>query len=92
MRTRALLALLSVVALLAGPPARADQRRRPRRPRSKSDEASQRFRSGVRFYKDHDFAAALVEFKQAYDLVPNYIVLYNLGQTARELKDYAAAL
>jgi hypothetical protein len=59
---------------------------------SKSDEASQRFKSGVSFYKDKDYAAALVEFKRAYELVPNYAVLYNLGQTARELRDYAAAL
>src|SRR6185369_3894831 len=44
------------------------------------------------FYKDHDFVAAMVEFKRAYELVPNYVVLYNIGQTARELKDYAAAL
>lgn len=57
-----------------------------------SDEASKRFRSGVAFYKSKDFVAALVEFKRAYELVPNYTVLYNLGQTARELKDYAAAL
>jgi hypothetical protein len=58
----------------------------------KSDEASERFRSGVAFYKDHDFTAALVEFKRAYELAPNYRVLFNLGQTARELKDYASAL
>jgi hypothetical protein len=59
---------------------------------SKADEASQRFKSGVNFYKDKDFAAALIDFKRAYELVPNWVVLYNLGQTARELKDYAAAL
>lgn len=59
---------------------------------SASDEASKRFRSGVAFFKSKDFAAAMVEFKRAYELVPNYSVLYNLGQTARELKDYALAL
>ncbi|MFO0761871.1 MAG: PEGA domain-containing protein [Byssovorax sp.] len=58
----------------------------------KSDEASEHFRSGVGFYKDHDFTAAMVEFKKAYELAPNYRVLYNIGQTARELRDYAAAL
>ena len=58
----------------------------------KSDEASERFRSGVAFYKDRDFTAALVEFKRAYELAPNYRVLFNLGQTARELRDYASAL
>jgi tetratricopeptide (TPR) repeat protein len=57
-----------------------------------SIEASERFQRGVKLYKALDFAAALVEFKRAYELDPNYRVLYNLGQTSRELKDYAAAL
>ena len=83
MRGTRLPALIAVAALLAAGAARADP---------KSDEASQRFKSGVAFYKDHDFVAAMVEFKRAYELVPNYVVLYNIGQTARELKDYAAAL
>lgn len=56
------------------------------------DEASTRFKAGVAFYKDGDFTAALVEFKRAYELAPNYRVLFNLGQTSRELKDYASAL
>jgi tetratricopeptide (TPR) repeat protein len=57
-----------------------------------SVEASERFRRGVKLYKDSDFVAALVEFKRAYELEPNYRVLYNLGQTSSGLKDYAAAL
>ena len=82
---RALLgaSLLPLGLLLGSGEARGDQ---------KSDEASQHFKSGVSFYKDHDYPAALVEFKKAYELLPNYVVLYNLGQTARELKDYASAL
>lgn len=62
------------------------------KPPPTSAEASERFRAGVRFYKDGDFAAALVEFKRAYELAPNYRVLYNLGQTSQELNDYASAL
>jgi len=57
-----------------------------------SSEASERFRAGVGFYKDGDFTAALVEFKRAYELAPNYRVLFNLGQTSQELNDYASAL
>ncbi len=57
-----------------------------------SEEASERFRRGVKLHKTGEFTAALVEFKKAYELVPNYTVLYNLGQTSRELKDYAFAL
>jgi hypothetical protein len=83
-RTLRSLLCAALLGLAAAPSvARAD---------AKSDEASQHFKSGVAFYKDHDYAAALVEFKKAYELVPNYVVLFNLGQTARELKDYASAL
>ncbi len=93
---RALLSLPLVALLVALAPrdARAgdDDKKGVAAPASGSEEASQRFRSGVSFYKDKDYAAALVEFKRAYELVPNFTVLFNLGQTARELKDYAAAL
>src|SRR5262249_49708450 len=50
------------------------------------------FRRGVDFFKEGDFRAALIEFKRAYALAPNYKVLYNLGQTSLELQDYASAL
>ncbi|MGE5785754.1 MAG: PEGA domain-containing protein [Myxococcales bacterium] len=50
------------------------------------------FVRGVEYYKDEDFRNAMVEFKHAYELAPNYKILYNLGQTAQELKDYAFAL
>jgi len=50
------------------------------------------FRSGVDFFKDGDYRAAMIEFKRAYELAPNYKVLYNLGQTSLELQDYAFAL
>jgi hypothetical protein len=83
----AALLMLALATLPATNEARADEPAA-----GKSEEASQRFKSGVTFYKDKDFAAALVEFKRAYELLPNYNVLYNLGQTARELKDYAAAV
>jgi len=34
----------------------------------------------------------MVEFKKAYELDPRYPVLFNIGQTSNELKDYAGAL
>lgn len=86
---------LAVLALGATHEARADGgvgKKGAPTAAAKSDDASERFRSGVAFYKDRDFAAALVEFKRAYELAPNYRVLFNLGQTSRELRDYAAAL
>ena len=50
------------------------------------------FKRGVDFYKEGDYRSAMIEFKRAYELAPNYKVLYNLGQTSLELQDYAAAL
>jgi Tetratricopeptide repeat len=55
-------------------------------------EARAHFQRGVDFFKEGDFRAALIEFKRAYEIAPNYKVLYNLGQTSLELQDYASAL
>jgi tetratricopeptide (TPR) repeat protein len=88
-RTLVLLANLTLATLAVASEAAAQ----PEKPAAgASDEASRRFRAGVGFYKDRDFAAALVEFKRAYELDPNYRVLFNLGQTSQELNDYASAL
>jgi hypothetical protein len=76
-------ALLSLAAL----PARAQ----PPSP-SAVGEAQSHFKRGVELYEDSDLQAALVEFRRAYDLVPNYRVLYNLGRVASALHDYASAL
>jgi hypothetical protein len=56
------------------------------------EEALVRFQRGVTLYNEGDFRAALIEFKRAYEVAPNYRVLYNLGQSSMELQDYAAAL
>ncbi len=50
------------------------------------------FRRGVDYFKEGDYRGALIEFKRAYELAPSYKLLYNLGQTALELQDYASAL
>ncbi len=51
-----------------------------------------RFDRGVMFYKSGAFEMALVEFRRVYELVPNYRVLYNVGQTCFQLRDFACAL
>jgi hypothetical protein len=50
------------------------------------------FRRGVALYKDGDSAGALVEFKRAYEMAPNYHVLFNIGQTYYGLQRYADAM
>lgn len=60
---------------------------------SKSVErGSVHFQRGVAFYKEGNFAAALVEFKRANQLAPNYRLLFNIGQSYFELHDYVSAL
>jgi hypothetical protein len=55
-------------------------------------EAQRHFRSGVDSYAHGEFPAAYLEFRRAYALAPSYKLLYNLGQVAFQVQDYAAAL
>jgi hypothetical protein len=55
-------------------------------------EAAEHFQRGVSLYGEADYRGALVEFKRAARLAPNTTVLYNIGQTQFQLRDYAAAL
>jgi hypothetical protein len=54
--------------------------------------ASEHFQRGVKMYQEDDFRGALIEFKRAYELAPNWAVLYNMGQSEYQLRDYVAAL
>lgn len=56
------------------------------------NDAGAHFERGVSFFKDKNFTAAMVEFKRAYEIDPNWVVLYNIGWTARELQHYSEAL
>src|SRR5262249_55177014 len=55
-------------------------------------EASTRFKKGLDLFKDGDYQAALIEFRRANELAPNYNVLYNIGQVYFQLQDYPSAL
>jgi len=54
--------------------------------------AGSHFERGVALYGEADYRAALTEFKRAYDLAPNPLVLYNIGQSQFQLRNYSAAL
>lgn len=54
-------------------------------------EAAERFSRGLGFYRDGDYALALIEFDRAYQLVPDYRVLYNIGQVSIQLSRFARA-
>ncbi len=54
-------------------------------------EAKQRFDRGFELYNEGEYPLALIEFNRAYELVPNYRVLYNIGQVCIQLAQYANA-
>jgi hypothetical protein len=61
-------------------------------PSDAQNEGRQHFSRGLALYHEGDFNAARVEFQRAYDSAPSYRILYNLGQSAYELLDYAGAV
>ncbi|MDI3287563.1 PEGA domain-containing protein [Polyangium sp. 15x6] len=56
------------------------------------EEASRRFKRGIELFGEGDYRAALIEFRRANELAPNYNVLYNIGNVYFQLQDYANAL
>jgi tetratricopeptide (TPR) repeat protein len=52
-------------------------------------DAGERYQRGLTLYADGEFLLALVEFERAYELSPNYRVLYNIGQVRIQLGRYA---
>jgi hypothetical protein len=56
------------------------------------NQARERFGRGVRLYREQSYDAALAEFQKAYELAPDYHLLYNLAQVQAERHDYVAAV
>ena len=84
--------LSSLIALPANAEASAAPAAAPAGPElTDVEQARQRFAQGTKLYKDGDFDAALVQFERAYALKPNYKVLYNIGQTYFQLRQYVEA-
>jgi hypothetical protein len=59
---------------------------------SAKQEAARRFEHAVKLYEDADYTLALAEFERVHELVPDYRVLYNIGQVNIQLGRYARAL
>jgi hypothetical protein len=59
---------------------------------AKKNEAADHYKKGVALFKEGDFASALAEFRAAYQAVPSWEVLYNLGLTERRLFKYGQAV
>jgi tetratricopeptide (TPR) repeat protein len=56
------------------------------------EEARLRYERGLSLFSSAEYVLALVEFERAYQLSPNYRVLYNIGQVRIQLARYARAL
>lgn len=54
-------------------------------------EAAERYQRGLSIYAEGEYLLALVEFERAYQLAPDYRVLYNIGQVRVQLGRYAKA-
>src|SRR5262245_1414760 len=94
MNARALLAPALALALVAGGAsgARAQALTPPGSDQARMNDAHGAFQRGIELYKEGDLSAAAVEFKRAYELVPSYKILYNMGQVSYLQHDYAAAM
>jgi PEGA domain len=55
------------------------------------EEAGRRYDRGLKFYSEGDYRLAVIEFERTYELVPDYRVLYNIGQVRIQLGEYARA-
>jgi hypothetical protein len=91
----------AVAVALAGAPLHAFAQAAPPAPPAASApapsadsqaQASAHYARGVKLYQEDDFRAALIEFNRAYELAPNWAVLYNLGQSHYQLREYPDAL
>lgn len=58
----------------------------------KTEEARAHFQRGVELYKDADYRTAIIEFRRAYGLIPNWRIQYNLAQACSEVQDYPCAM
>lgn len=53
--------------------------------------AMSHFETGLKLYEDGEFSLALIEFERAYSYIPDFRVLYNIGQVSIQLGRYARA-
>ncbi|HEX2871828.1 MAG TPA: PEGA domain-containing protein [Polyangiaceae bacterium] len=101
MQTRRLAHVLPLLALLVSQHALAQSAPAAATPQAESSksfgdtsvkqEAARRFEHAIKLYEEADYALALAEFERVYELVPDYRVLYNIGQVSIQMGRYARA-
>jgi hypothetical protein len=82
-----------ILALLAGTSQASAQRQGPRAAEEQTKkEASTHFKRGAELFEEGLYRPALIELQRAYDLTPNYRVLYNIGQAHIALGEFVEAI
>jgi PEGA domain len=76
---RALLLALAAFCAAGLAPRAASAQSSDAAPEAQRTEAAERFDRGLRLFNRGDTAGALAEFRRAYSLIPNVLVLYNIG-------------
>ena len=92
MRTTPRILAVAAALALSAPSLPAAAQGAPAPTKEQQQEAGSRFKKGLDLYKDSDFQSALIQFRRAYELAPNYNVLYNIAQVNFQLQDFAGAL
>ncbi|MBL8678840.1 MAG: PEGA domain-containing protein [Myxococcales bacterium] len=83
--------ILTVALVLAGTDALAQRRPRPQGT-GLTGEADERFRRGIQLATENNYQAALVEFRRAYEVSRNALILFNVGAMEVELSHFAEGL
>lgn len=78
-RLRRVVLSLALAALISATPA-------------EKKEAATHYQRGISLFKEANYPAALSEFKAAYQAMPSWEVLFNLGLCQRRLFQYGAAI
>ena len=61
-------------------------------PSPQEQEARTRVQRGLALFDEGEYRVALVELERAYEILPSYKILYNIGQIHVQLGEYARAL
>src|SRR6516165_888620 len=92
MLTRGKLSIVVGVACVIAVPVAAGVRPAAAAPANNKAEARRHFQVGVSEAQAGAYREAVIEFTRAYELSPNFAVLYNLGMAEAALGDAAAAI
>ncbi|HEX7667712.1 MAG TPA: tetratricopeptide repeat protein, partial [Polyangiaceae bacterium] len=56
------------------------------------DEASKHFNRGLELYRGKNYDGALAEFRRAYEIAPNFRILFNIGQLQYDQRQWSASM